>query len=348
MQHLSLPNKLIYFLQRESSKDALRNILIITIPSVIVFYAFNLPITIAFVVGIILSALTDIPGNVKDKRLTAALTIPAFFIAALLSSFVLIHLPWFIILMLGIFGFLCNYSLVLGPRIGAIGNLTLIVISFTIGLKPHDIIPFSLALSAGAMTFFSISMLQVWLFPTRSLKHAMDDGFENMSKLIRLKVKCYTENIPLEEVYKELSLFHIKVSEQLEIVRSLLLREKTGATAVVEGIGDHGCEYMTGGRALILGETGRNFAAGMSGGIAWIYDTNNTFSSKCNLEMVDLDPLETEDETEIIALLKRHILLTKSEIATFILENWNLEKNKFVKVFPREYKNVLSKKLVVA
>ncbi|WP_149913187.1 glutamate synthase large subunit [Sphingobacterium cavernae] len=122
----------------------------------------------------------------------------------------------------------------------------------------------------------------------------------------------------------------------------------SGATAVVEGIGDHGCEYMTGGRALILGGTGRNFAAGMSGGIAWIYDINGNFKENCNQEMVDLDPLETQDETEIIALLKRHVNLTKSARASYILENWATEKNRFIKVFPREYKNVLLKKMVVA
>ncbi len=122
----------------------------------------------------------------------------------------------------------------------------------------------------------------------------------------------------------------------------------SGATAVVEGIGDHGCEYMTGGRALILGPTGRNFAAGMSGGIAWIYDISGTFRENCNQEMVDLDPLDTEDETAIIALLKRHINLTNSERANFILQDWANEKSRFIKVFPREYKNVLRKKLVEA
>ncbi len=122
----------------------------------------------------------------------------------------------------------------------------------------------------------------------------------------------------------------------------------SGATAVVEGIGDHGCEYMTGGRALILGETGRNFAAGMSGGIAWVYDIKGNFKENCNKEMVDLDPLESEDETAIISLLKRHILLTKSERASAILQDWAVEKHRFIKVFPREYKNILLKKLVTA
>lgn len=122
----------------------------------------------------------------------------------------------------------------------------------------------------------------------------------------------------------------------------------SGATTVVEGVGDHGCEYMTGGRALILGETGRNFAAGMSGGIAWVYDINGTFRDRCNLEMVDLDPLDEEDETQIINLLKRHINLTNSKLASSILSNWKNERSLFVKVFPKEYKRVLQTKLVEA
>jgi len=115
----------------------------------------------------------------------------------------------------------------------------------------------------------------------------------------------------------------------------------SGATAVVEGVGDHGCEYMTGGKALILGKTGRNFAAGMSGGIAWIYDTDGTFAENCNPEMVDLDPLSGEDEEQILALLKTHMQLTKSHLALFVLSNWAEESRKFIKVFPKEYKRVL-------
>src|SRR5690606_11196874 len=122
----------------------------------------------------------------------------------------------------------------------------------------------------------------------------------------------------------------------------------SGATAVVEGVGDHGCEYMTGGRALILGATGRNLAAGMSGGIAWMYDIESTFRENCNTEMVDLDPLEAEDETAITALLKRHIHLTGSKRAAAILKNWKTEKACFIKVFPREYKNVLRSALIEA
>jgi glutamate synthase (NADPH/NADH) large chain len=117
----------------------------------------------------------------------------------------------------------------------------------------------------------------------------------------------------------------------------------SGATTVVEGIGDHGCEYMTGGRALILGKTGRNFAAGMSGGIAWVYDVDGTFTENCNIEMVDLDPLSTKDGEEILTLLRKHVSLTGSKLAQDIIKNWTVVSAKFIKVFPKEYKRVLQK-----
>jgi glutamate synthase (NADPH/NADH) large chain len=117
----------------------------------------------------------------------------------------------------------------------------------------------------------------------------------------------------------------------------------SGATAVVEGIGDHGCEYMTGGRALILGKTGRNFAAGMSGGIAWIYDVDGTFAENCNREMVDLDPLSPNDEEQILTLLRKHVQITGSQVAQNLLNTWQVALTKFVKVFPQEYKKVLLK-----
>ncbi|QKJ33103.1 glutamate synthase large subunit [Mucilaginibacter mali] len=117
----------------------------------------------------------------------------------------------------------------------------------------------------------------------------------------------------------------------------------SGATTVVEGVGDHGCEYMTGGRALILGKTGRNFAAGMSGGLAWVYDADGTFAGNCNREMVDLDPLSPQDEEQIITLLRKHVQLTGSTVAQDLLNTWQVAMTKFVKVFPQEYKKVLLK-----
>jgi glutamate synthase (NADPH/NADH) large chain len=116
----------------------------------------------------------------------------------------------------------------------------------------------------------------------------------------------------------------------------------SGSTAVVEGVGDHGCEYMTGGRALILGKTGRNFAAGMSGGIAWVYDPDNSFVINCNTEMVDLDPLSPQDEEEILSLLNKHVQLTQSQVAKYIINDWDQQSGCFIKIFPKEYKRVLN------
>ena len=116
----------------------------------------------------------------------------------------------------------------------------------------------------------------------------------------------------------------------------------SGASAVVEGIGDHGCEYMTGGRAVILGEVGRNFGAGMSGGIAYIYDPKNTFEQHCNKEGLNLDPVETaEDISELKDLIENHYNATLSPLAQRILENWQIELPKFIKVLPEEYKQAL-------
>ena len=116
----------------------------------------------------------------------------------------------------------------------------------------------------------------------------------------------------------------------------------SGAWAVVEGLGDHGCEYMTGGRVAVLGLTGVNFAAGMSGGLAYVYDLDGLFDSRCNLAMVDLDLLEEEDEEELRGMIQRHTALTGSLTAGKILNNWSREKGKFVKVFPQEYRRVLN------
>jgi len=117
----------------------------------------------------------------------------------------------------------------------------------------------------------------------------------------------------------------------------------SGAIAVVEGVGDHGCEYMTNGTVIVLGKTGRNFAAGMSGGIAYVYDDRGDFSSRrCNLVGVDLEPLALpEDVDRVRGLLERHRDLTGSPRAAWVLEHWADAQPRFIKVFPHEYKRVL-------
>ncbi len=116
----------------------------------------------------------------------------------------------------------------------------------------------------------------------------------------------------------------------------------SGATAVVEGVGDHGCEYMTGGRAIILGETGRNFAAGMSGGIAYVWDPNKQLLENCNLELVDLDKVEETGEiAELKESIEKHQNYTGSTRAAEILDSWDTSLGQFVKVMPRDYKRVM-------
>ncbi|MGL5002388.1 MAG: glutamate synthase subunit alpha, partial [Casimicrobium sp.] len=140
----------------------------------------------------------------------------------------------------------------------------------------------------------------------------------------------------------------------------------SGATAVVEGTGDHGCEYMTGGTVVVLGVTGRNFAAGMSGGVAYVYDPRGAFAKHCNLSMVSLEPLLSEleqtgveqeaiaqgkgrkrhrdasDESIVKSLVERHLRYTGSTVALSIMDDWANHRKHFVKVFPIEYKRALT------
>jgi len=132
----------------------------------------------------------------------------------------------------------------------------------------------------------------------------------------------------------------------------------SGATAVVEGTGDHGCEYMTGGTVVVLGKTGRNFAAGMSGGVAYVYDEDGLFAKRCNTAMVALDKVlpaaeqeatvdraiwhrDQTDEAQLKKLLEDHNRWTGSKRARELLDHWETARAKFVKVFPTEYKRAL-------
>ncbi|MCD9499239.1 glutamate synthase large subunit [Photobacterium carnosum] len=122
----------------------------------------------------------------------------------------------------------------------------------------------------------------------------------------------------------------------------------SGANIVVEGIGDHGCEYMTGGVAVILGQTGRNFAAGMSGGVAYVWDQFGDFETKLNAELVDLDPIETEDKELLLDMLTKHIELTGSTVAELFLSNFEANLKQMMKVMPRDYKAVLQQRQAAA
>lgn len=118
----------------------------------------------------------------------------------------------------------------------------------------------------------------------------------------------------------------------------------SGCKAVVEGVGDHGCEYMTGGRVVVLGTTGVNFAAGMSGGIAYVYDEDRGFEGRCNLDMVDLETVaDAADIAELRGLIEKHFSYTGSRKARAVLDDWDESLAKFVKVLPMEYRRVLGK-----
>src|SRR5690242_2838010 len=118
----------------------------------------------------------------------------------------------------------------------------------------------------------------------------------------------------------------------------------SGATAVIEGLGDHGCEYMTKGLVVVLGKCGRNFAAGMSGGLAYVLDEKGDFQEKrCNLEGVDLEAVPKEDAALLWQLIAKHVEATGSPRGKWVLENWEQMLDKFIRVFPKEYRRVLSK-----
>ena len=123
----------------------------------------------------------------------------------------------------------------------------------------------------------------------------------------------------------------------------------SGASAVVEGIGDHGCEYMTGGCVVVLGQTGRNFGAGMSGGIAYVWDPEGEFSKLCNLETFELETVSAaSDILKLKRLIENHLDYTGSTVARVVLENWEDSLSKFVKVMPTDYKRVLAERAATA
>ena len=117
----------------------------------------------------------------------------------------------------------------------------------------------------------------------------------------------------------------------------------SGSFAIVEGCGAHGCEYMTGGTVLILGKIGRNFGAGMSGGIAYIYKDDKRSNKNFNMEMIDLETPNIQDQDIIYEMLENHFSNTNSEVAEKILSNWKNEKKNFIKVMPKEYKLALER-----
>jgi glutamate synthase domain-containing protein 3 len=122
----------------------------------------------------------------------------------------------------------------------------------------------------------------------------------------------------------------------------------SGVNVVVEGVGDHGCEYMTGGHVIVLGRTGRNFGAGMSGGVAYVLDVDGQFARRCNREMVDLETLDDADADFVQNMVMKHVAITGSTYAEGLLKDWAGLQTRLVKVMPREYKRALAEQAKAA
>jgi glutamate synthase domain-containing protein 3 len=173
---------------------------------------------------------------------------------------------------------------------------------------------------------------KIAVYPHRD---ALDGGFIAQDNVI-------VGNVCLYGATSGRAFFRGKAGERFAVRNS-------GALAVVEGAGDHGCEYMTGGRIVILGETGRNFGAGMSGGIAYIYDPHNLFPERCNMGMVGLERVEsTLEQDELKSFITEHIQFTGSPVGDSILSNFSTEVKHFVKVMPHDYKRVLNATAAIA
>jgi len=169
---------------------------------------------------------------------------------------------------------------------------------------------------------------KIAVFPS---KEVLADGFKPEDHVV-------VGNVCLYGATSGKAFFNGKAGERFCVRNS-------GALAVVEGVGDHGCEYMTGGTMVCLGETGRNFAAGMSGGISYVYDPDGKFPARCNMELVGLETIDTvEEKEEVFGYIQEHVAATGSSVGAEMLENWDARCKDFVKVFPHDYKRVLEER----
>lgn len=218
--------QIIRFIQGEHSGDALRNVSISILPSLII-YLLGTPAGTAIGIGVgsLLTTLTDPPGNRKDKLSSALVCIPTFFIASFLTAY-LFPFHWPLVILLGLAGFTCTLYGLFGPRYAAIGNMTLILMSFVIGLAPKHALAVSLQITTGATIYYIFSLLQAYIRPYRSLKHAMANGFQGLSQFLLIRAQSYDPEIPLDITYSRVGKIHGQISEQQEQIRSLLFREK--------------------------------------------------------------------------------------------------------------------------
>lgn len=204
--------------------DALRNIGLILIPGTLLYVAGYPVFAIYFSLGVLMGALTDSSGNTQDKWGSLFWGVPCLFVATC-GTGLLLGYPVALVFWLGVLAFFSSMLSVFGARVAAVSLVALVSSTFTIGLWPEDAIIFSSALALGALFFYLFSLLQSYLFPFYALRFAIAGSFRLMSRLIHAKGDCYDEHIVIEKVYQQLGLLHIRVSDQQELTRSLLLRD---------------------------------------------------------------------------------------------------------------------------
>ncbi|MCD0489437.1 FUSC family protein [Pedobacter sp. MC2016-14] len=218
--------RLLNFFTGEYVTDALRNTITIVLPITLLFMVGNPKAAIGIGVGTLLISLTDLPGNKRDKFGTGGLSILVFFLTALIISSA-IGKPWLTATAFFVLTFLLSMLSVFGSRAGLSGTMAIILSTFTLGLHPDAPLLFSFYILIGALWYYLISFIQITLWPYRSLHHAIFECINSTAFYLQAKAKCYNPQIPLEECYQEGIGLHIAVSEKQDLVRNLLLSDKT-------------------------------------------------------------------------------------------------------------------------
>lgn len=221
---LNRPSFFLAFRLKESVIDALRNTLVVLAP-LILLYATHRQMAIAMAVGALLISLTDLPGNRRNKTLTALQSIMVFLLISLLFSAALPK-PVITGLMLVGFTFLLSMLAALGGRSTVVGTMGIILMVFILGLQPHEPLTFSFYLLAGCIWFYLVSLIQVFLWPFRSLHQGLRETLSATADFLKAKANCYDPNVSLEESYRQIITLHLRVSEKQELVRQLLLSDR--------------------------------------------------------------------------------------------------------------------------
>ena len=221
-----IKSQFIYLIYGEYFTDALRNTLTILIPMGLLFFMEYTQAAIGVGIGALLISLTDGPGHRHHKWVTAVNSISIFFFSALLISYSLIN-PWLTALSLFVLTFLCAMLAIFGSRLALTGTMAIILGTFVIGLNPVDPFLFSIYVLVGGTWYYFISLIQTLLWPYRSLHQAIFECIEATARLLKAKAKCYDAQVPLDECYRETIAMHILVSEKQELMRTLLLGDRS-------------------------------------------------------------------------------------------------------------------------